>query len=547
LSNGAYSLTAAVTGEGSAVPTGQVSFIDNSNDVLVGTATLGSGTTTRGFPATVYSGAGSEPVPLASGDFNGDGVPDLAAASVNLGGNGVDTVTIFFMSSTPGFYGGQESFDLPGLTGGITGLVAGDFNNDGSLDLAAVGQPNQLDILFGNGRGGFVTSVQTIPAMYPRSLAVGDFDRDGNSDLAITDQFAATVTVLLGNGKGGFAQASGPAPATGSWPSAVAVGDFNGDGKPDLAVSCYFANSVTILLGSGDGAFAAGTSLETGIYPMGIAVADLNADGKQDLAVVNQFSQDVNIFLGNGNGGFAAPAASGYQAPGTGKTPDSITVADLNGDGIPDLAVASSGSSEVTLLFGKGDGTFPSDQNIPTGGSIGQIASRDLNGDGIPDLVVTDPGSNTMTELLNLTTSTATAQLTGIQIPGYGSQTVIPQYGGNTSYSGSSAKILGLIGTPVTSSVTLSAQPTGTIVVAQSIQLTAKVLSADKNANPDGNSVTFFDGNNQIGQAAVSGGQAVVGVKFSTTGTHTLSAIFAGDQRIFAPSKSSTLTLNVGQ
>src|SRR5207248_5207969 len=140
-------------------------------------------------------------------------------------------------------------------------------------------------------------------------------------------------------------------------------GDLNGDGKLDLAVTNYGSfwafgsmpdNTVTILLGNGDGTFtaAAGSPVSVGTDPTAVVVADFNGDGKLDLAVVNGSDQTVSILLGRGDGTFtvvsAAPAANAFA----------LATGDFNQDGNLDLAVSNSGTAAITILLGNGDGTF---------------------------------------------------------------------------------------------------------------------------------------------------------------------------------------------
>jgi hypothetical protein len=126
-----------------------------------------------------------------------------------------------------------------------------------------------------------------------------------------------------------------------------------------------------------------------------VTVADFNGDGKLDLAVANNRSNNVSILLGNGDGTFQ-PAVE-Y---GAGSNPTSVTVADFNGDGKLDLAVANNGSNNVSILLGNGDGTFQPDVNFAAGSGPSSLAVGDFNGDGKLDLAVANNGSNNVSILL---------------------------------------------------------------------------------------------------------------------------------------------------
>jgi hypothetical protein len=225
----------------------------------------------------------------------------------------------------------------------------GDFNGDGILDLAVVNnEDDTVTILLGNGSGTFTKVGNPVPVGYaPTSVAVGDFNGDGVLDLAVANfgSNSNSVTILLGNGNGTFTQAANSPVMVGVNPKSVAVGDFNGDGILDLAVANFGSNSVTILLGNGNGAFTqaanspvslGGSPQSSGCGPQSVAVGDFNADGVLDLAVANGTCDTVTILLGNGNGTFAQAANSPATAGAT-----SVAVGDFNGDGIPDMAVTS--------------------------------------------------------------------------------------------------------------------------------------------------------------------------------------------------------------
>lgn len=139
--------------------------------------------------------------------------------------------------------------------------------------------------------------------------------------------------------------------------------------------------------------FASPAHLGVGLSPVEIAIADFNFDGTPDLAVVNQATDNVSTFLGNTSGGFTAAPGSPLAV---GSSPSGIVIADVNGDGIPDLAVANQASVTISILAGSGDGSFSPFADIPlAGGSLpSAIAAGDFNSDFNLDLAVADGGAN---------------------------------------------------------------------------------------------------------------------------------------------------------
>lgn len=534
-----YTLTAKVSGSGSQALSGHVSFVDASNNGLpLGTAALGAGTRTRAFNPLQLTGTGSEPIPLIIGNFNRNGYPDIIVANINPT-NGSYTLTMF-EGTGPGTYSAAQTLDLsdgPQLLN-PTAMAAGDFNQDGILDLAIAGaSSNQVLILLGDGQGGFVNAGLFPTGLAPSSIAVADFNHDGYPDLAITNQQSSTVTILLGDGTGAFAPVANP-PLTDTYPDAIAAADFNGDGIPDLAIANFFGFDVTILLGNGDGTFQAPKTIPVGIYPVAVAAADLNGDGKQDLAVVNQYSKNVTVLIGDGKGDF-----SPVSEPNTGNASNSVAIADFNGDGIPDLAVANSNDNTVSLFFGKGDGTFPTGATVPlpAGTAPTSVTAADLNVDGFEDLAVAGSGNNTAVMVLNTVTTTASAAVSGVKVPGGGTQNVIAAYAGNGAYGASMSAPVALAGTPIATSLALTAEPTGTLAVGETVQLTASVSPSLVGDLTPGGTVSFYHGTQLVAISPVGNGIAVLNLQ-TVAGTESISAKYSGDAN-FGASASGAVSI----
>jgi hypothetical protein len=255
-------------------------------------------------------------------------------------------------------------------------------------------------------------------AYWVYSVAVGDLNGDGHPDVVVAnlsdtfncydvDPCIGRVSVLLGNGDGTLQPAvvynSG---GYNSW--SVAIGDVNGDEHPDLVVAngCQDTDcnngSVSVLLGNGDGTFQPAVSYSwAGYYAYSVAIADLNGDGKPDLVVgsgcnfYNCGNAAVGVSLGNGDGTFKAPVT--YSLGGLYAN---VAIGDLNGDGRPDVVVANGGAA-VLLLLGNGDGTLQAPVSYGSGECSNSVAIADVNGDGKSDLLVANcGGASTVSVLL---------------------------------------------------------------------------------------------------------------------------------------------------
>ncbi len=134
---------------------------------------------------------------------------------------------------------------------------------------------------------------------------------------------------------------------------------------------------------------AADSLVDTGKRPYGIAVADLNGDGRPDIIVANRDSDNAGVLLGNGDGTFQTMES---YSVGIGSGPVAVDVDDLTGNGIDDIVTADRFSNQVSVLMGNGDGTFQPAQTYNVGMQPHGIYVADVNGDGIPDLIVANQG-----------------------------------------------------------------------------------------------------------------------------------------------------------
>jgi VCBS repeat protein len=183
---------------------------------------------------------------------------------------------------------------------------------------------------------------------------------------------------------------SEPRFAVGAAPGTVAVADFDGDGKLDLAVANEQGSDVSILLGDGKGGFspAPGSPFPAGPTPNDIALGDFNRDGRLDLASANHETQHLTVLLGRGRGSFS-PAPGSPVAVAVKPHPHGLAAGDFNGDGNLDLATDSWGENRLEILFGDGRGSFRTPGAYVAVGKhpYQRIRSADLNGDGNADIV----------------------------------------------------------------------------------------------------------------------------------------------------------------
>jgi hypothetical protein len=354
---------------------------------------------------------------LASGDFNGDGVPDFVIGNYDYASQSTTGITVFL--SRPD--GSLQPAVNYGSGGYLNYVAVADFNQDGKLDIAATNASTGVVQIFnGVGDGTFTvgsTFATDTSATYPQGLVAGDFNHDGYPDLAVQNGNGQNVGILINDGTGNFMPpVTYPLSVNYSY-LGIATADLNADNKLDLVVPLNNGSAVAILLGNGDGTFQPETDLATQSYPGGVAIADLNGDGKLDLAMTIDLygSSGIEVALGNGDGTFQTPVqylASLQNTNWDSPYPTYIQAADIDGDGKTDLVYVNSEYATVGVLFGLGDGTFYDPVEYPSGGYAWGLVVADVNGDGAPDVVTSGDDFSGVTVLLNANGSATHANYT---------------------------------------------------------------------------------------------------------------------------------------
>jgi hypothetical protein len=379
------------------------------------------GSSVASFTSHVDFATGLIPISIVAFDVNHDGRPDLV--TLNQTGN---TVSVLLSetaagATTPEF---GSKIDLPVGTEPYA-LRFGDFNSDGKLDLVSANNDSNtvsilLDITKAADVATFVPKADFQTAAGPSVAVVDDLNGDGLPDLAV-----ATTTGMLSV----MRNTTTPGAATptfssavdfplGSYATSIAIGDLNGDGEPDLVVSNEMSNTFSVFIntstiGSTTLDFAAKVDVATESGPFTLALADINGDGKPDV-VVGQDTASVSVFLNTTLPGAAVPTFASKVDISAGASATSITIGDVNGDGKPDIAMAITGNAAAVLLnttaTGSSTPTFTSRFAFSIGQNASSVVLSDVNNDGKLDLVVAASAANTVSVLLNTTaTGSATA------------------------------------------------------------------------------------------------------------------------------------------
>ena len=296
--------------------------------------------------------------------------------------------------------------------GSALGVASGDFNLDGSPDLA-VGVASTVQIYLNDGTGHFTAGGTLDAGATVSAIVTADVNNDGNLDLLVVPSTSGTsvptgIQVWYGNGDGTFGQ--GPGVVTTLPTSYVAAGDFDEDGFVDLAeIECAVSSSggcsLSIYRNNGDGTFSSTIRLTSSDVPLaGVVIADFNKDGHLDVATMETSPAHGLVYFGNGDGTFSAPVALTVNNPVPANASESIgalAAGDTNNDAVPDLVLlagyicgSACGQMQAHTFLSDGQGGFSeagAPTTVTTSGGGGTVILSDLDGDLTQDLIFWSP------------------------------------------------------------------------------------------------------------------------------------------------------------
>jgi hypothetical protein len=327
------------------------------------------------FALPVSYMVGKKPEVVLAHDMNNDEFPDLLV--VNSGGNSLN----FLEGIGDGTFKDPQTIE----TGREPfALDVADFNGDRIPDIALCNYGDgNVSIILGQKDGLFKLKTDVKVGRLPIAVTAGDFNNDDKTDLAVTLRFNKLI-ILLGVGDGTFKLAE--AYQVGPTPAYITIDDYNSDGNDDIAIALngLKVKHIKMLFGNGDGTFLPPKKITGGNQSSFIVHHDMNLDGKTDLIASSPMRDSLSIYVGDGKGEFSKLEDFAGE-----KGPHNIIAGDFTGDKVPDIVVCNRRGGSISVIPGRGDGTFVYPHfNYVVGSQPRSITGADFNRDGMMDIAV---------------------------------------------------------------------------------------------------------------------------------------------------------------
>jgi hypothetical protein len=372
----------------------------------------GGDITSSSFTNKIDSTTGSGPYDIVITDIDGDGKPDVVVT--NWGSN---SISLFRNTSTSGSISLASKIDS---STGInpSGVATADIDGDGKPDVVASNVNSSTMSIFRNtstaGSISLASKIDYTTGSAPFGIAIADIDGDGKPDVVVTNTGSNTISIFPNMSiSGSISFASKVDSTTGSGPYNLAIADIDGDGKPDAVVTNSNSNTISVLRNtsiSGSISFASKVDSTTGSSPYNLAIADIDGDGKLDVVVTNFLGSTISVLHNTSIIGSISFAGKIDLTIGGG--PYGIAISDIDGDGKPDVVITNFSNNTISVFHNtstSGNVSFASKVDYATGGISYGIAIADIDGDGKPDVVAANNGVNTISLLRNTVGSTGVA------------------------------------------------------------------------------------------------------------------------------------------
>ena len=377
---------------------------------FVGTFNANRGVTAATFLPKIDYTTGTGPYSTAIADVTGDGRPDILVTNFTS-----NTVSLFERSVGPGGFTFSSFEPRQDFASGTSpdGLTVADLDGDGRLDVLTANSGANSITVFHSEATGTATRADIPCGSVPVKVAVRDMDGDGKQDIVFCSQSSSQIGVLRNISAPGSISAgsfqSAVTVATGNAPYGFAVDDIDGDGKPDVVATSTTTNSVSFLRNTssiGSIGFAARLDLAIGAQSFAVATGDLDGDGIPDVAVTNTTSNGIQILRNTNSPGQIVLGGFTLKATLTGAfQPTAAAIADVDGNGKPDV-VSVNKDSRISVFrntwFGNPAGSFDPHVDFAVGATPQDLSVGDLDGDGKPDVVVSNTDGGSISVLKNL-------------------------------------------------------------------------------------------------------------------------------------------------